>query len=287
MKKNPIPDDIAITPEILRQLQAICLENLTEIDRICRQNGIKYSIDGGTLLGAVRHGGFIPWDDDADVIMERAEYEKFFAACKTQLDNENFFLQERRTDKHYLVGYPRMRRNHTTYIRRGQERFKHHHGVFVDIFVLDKVPDGKISRYIQRELRFYFRKILWSRTGRLVDEKKSARIGYTVLSLIPAAVAFGGFNLLRKACGRKDTKLICHYALSYPNAKTYPESEFGIPRDLLDRYTDIAFEGHSFMAVADHDRYLRLLYNNYMQLPPEDKRKPHIHLSFFQGVNET
>ena len=75
MKKN---QEIELTPDILRQMQLIQLECLTELDRICRKHNIKYSIDGGTLLGAVRHRGFIPWDDDIDVIMERKEYERFF-----------------------------------------------------------------------------------------------------------------------------------------------------------------------------------------------------------------
>lgn len=80
--------EIEITPSVLRELQLIQLECLTELDRVCRENNINYSLDGGTLLGSVRHGGFIPWDDDIDIIMLREDYEKFFNICKTELDTD-------------------------------------------------------------------------------------------------------------------------------------------------------------------------------------------------------
>ena len=80
----------------LRQLQMIELEMLVEVDRICKKCGIQYNIIAGTLLGAVRHGGFIPWDDDADVAMFRPEYEKFRKACKTELDTTRFYFQDHR-----------------------------------------------------------------------------------------------------------------------------------------------------------------------------------------------
>lgn len=91
-------NNVEITGDLFKRIQTIDLEMLMEIDRICRKNNIKYSIMYGTLLGAVRHGGFIPWDYDCDVVFRRYEYEKFFEACKKDLDTDKFFLQDHRTD---------------------------------------------------------------------------------------------------------------------------------------------------------------------------------------------
>lgn len=139
MKINRKP--IQLTQEQLRKLQLTELELLVEFDRICRKNNIHYILGYGTLLGAVRHNGFIPWDDDVDVFLMRDEYNKFCEACKTDLNTEKFFLQNWETDKNFNSGYAKLRRNDTQYVRVGQERMKYHNGIYIDIMVFDKVID--------------------------------------------------------------------------------------------------------------------------------------------------
>ena len=117
-------ESFEITKDILEKLQKVELEMLIEVGRICRKNNIKYSIMYGTLLGAVRNGGFIPWDDDCDVMFKRNEYEKFFEACKRDLDTSKFFLQEHRTNPHYLFGYSKSRRNDAVFKREDQGNIK-------------------------------------------------------------------------------------------------------------------------------------------------------------------
>ena len=139
-------NNVEITGDLLKRIQTINLEMLMEIDRICRKNNIKYSIMYGTLLGAVRHGGFIPWDDDCDVVFRRYEYEKFFEACKKDLDTDKFFLQDHRTDSGYLFGYGKLRRNGTVFKRTGQEHIRQHGGLFIDLLILDEPASGMDPR---------------------------------------------------------------------------------------------------------------------------------------------
>jgi len=274
-------NEIEITPDILHELQKIQLECLIEFDRICRENGIKYSIDGGTLLGAVRHNGFIPWDDDIDLIILRSEYERFFEISKSQLDSKRFFLQENRTDRHYNVGYPRIRRNDTVYRRVGHEHLKYHQGIFIDIFVLDNVPDNTILKVLHRFVCYCIRKMLWSKSGKRIASNALWRIWFSLVSLIPTNLAFWCNNAIANHCNKRSTKLIRHNTHPYPNPKV---CGYGIQADLLKSFTELEFEGSKFWAVAEYDRYLKMLYGDYMQLPPEEKRKPQIHLSDFVGV---
>lgn len=275
--------EIEITSEILHKLQEIQLECLIELDRICRKHSIDYSLDGGTLLGAVRHQGFIPWDDDIDVIMRRGDYERFFELCPSELDVKRFFLQEHRTDNCYMVGYPRLRRNNTVYERAGHERLKYHGGVFIDIFVLDNVPDNGILRIVHRTLCFCNRKILWSKSGRYIAGNALLRCWYSVIAIIPAKFAFWLNNTLVNKCNRRVTELIRHNTHPYPNPKI---CGYGIPVGITENYIELIFEGRVFKVVKEYDRYLTMLYGAYMQLPPEKERRPHIHLSAFEGVNE-
>ena len=128
-------DRIILSQKDLRTLQLNELDLILEVHRICKKNGIRFSLDGGTLLGAARNQGFIPWDDDADVIFLREEYEKFFDVCKTDLNADRFFLQDYRTDPEYRWGYAKLRLKGTEFVRLGQEKMKYTTGVCIDIFV--------------------------------------------------------------------------------------------------------------------------------------------------------
>ena len=112
---------VELTESVLKQIHNIELEMLIEVDRICRKNNINYTIIGGTLLGAVRNGGFIPWDDDADVAMLRPEYEKFTNVLKKDLDISRFYFQDMRVTDGYRWGYGKIRRRNTLFLRENQE----------------------------------------------------------------------------------------------------------------------------------------------------------------------
>lgn len=258
----------------LKQLQKIELEMLTEFDRICRKYHIQYSLDGGTLLGAVRHRGFIPWDDDIDVIMRREEYFKFRKACRKALDRSRFFFQDYLTDPDYRWGYAKLRRNGTEFVRRGQERLKQHSGVFMDIFVVDNVPDGYISRRVHHFFCFLIRKALYSEVGKYNERNPLLRWVYQMLSKIPRDRIFHMRNGLAARANRRPTELISHYTLEYPK-----HCRYGLPGKCFDELAELEFEGRKFYAFKDYHLYLSTYYGDYMTLPPKEKQKPHLTLS--------
>lgn len=262
-------EKVTLSQAGLRNLQLLELEMLVEVDRICRKYGIEYSLDGGTLLGAVRHRGFIPWDDDADVIFTRREYAKFFRACRKELDRGRFFLQDYRTDKDYRWGFAKLRRKGTEYIRLGQEHMKFRTGVYIDIFVADHVPDGYFMRRLYYGANFCIRKILYSELGMRAEKSALMRKFYALLYKVPKDALFHMRNCMAERCNKKETKLVSHLLYPYPSE----ESRFGMPARCFQEYRDMEFEGMQFRAIVDYHTYLTLLYGDYMTLPPVDKRK--------------
>ena len=177
-----------LTQEMLRQLHSIELEMLLEVDRICKENEINYTIIGGTLLGAVRHRGFIPWDDDADIAMLRPEYEKFCLIVDEKLDNTKFYFQNMERTEGYRWGYAKLRRKGTLFLRENQEYMKYEQGIFLDIFPIDGTPDNSVLRKIHKFRCFCVRKILWSEVGKRVCTKMPEKLIYGILSKIPERV---------------------------------------------------------------------------------------------------
>ncbi len=252
----------------LKQLQRIELEMLVELDRICRKYRIEYSLDGGTLLGAVRHKGFIPWDDDADVIMLRREYMEFRKACRKDLDHTRFFLQDYRSDPEYRWGYAKLRRKHTKFVRQGQADFKQQ-GVFLDILVADNVPDGFAARRVHHFLCFLIRKALYSEVGKQQECPVFLKYIYRILSRIPRNRIFRLRNWLAAGTNRKRTELISHYTLEYPK-----HCRYGLPRECFDEMAEMEFEGKTFYGFRNYHLYLSMYYGDYMALPPKEEQVP-------------
>ena len=254
----------------LRRLQGICLELVKEIDRICRKNGIEYTLDGGTLLGAVREHGFLAWDDDADIAMTRENYDRFFEACKTDLDKERFFLQDYRTDPEYPWGYSKLRMNGTRLVQTGQEHLKFHDGIFIDIFIYDPVPDGWLSRRLHHFACYCVRKCQYAVVGKKNAKSVFMRGWYRLLNRIPRKTVFGWLEkLIRYTAGMKEVELSSHKTYPYPR-KT---CRFGLPWHCFSKYIDLPFEDQPFRCMKEYDSYLSMLYGDYMTPPPPSGRK--------------
>ena len=260
---------LKLSTEELRQLQLIELEMLVEIDRICRKNNIKYSIIFGTLIGAVRHKGFIPWDDDLDVAMVYEEYEKFFEACKTDLDTTRFFLQDFRTDPGYRWGICKLRRLNTEYIKLTHQKLKQKTGVAIDIFNYYAYPDGeKVRKKYDRKM-FVIRKILYSAIGKTFEKNFFKRIFFWFLSLIPTKFTHRIMFKNLKKYENANTENVA--TVMFVDDET-PKN--GYPKRLFNEFIDVEFEGMKFKAIKNYDEFLNMTYKTpYMQLPPPEKRK--------------
>lgn len=260
---------IEIDGDVLRKIQMIQLEMLEEVDRICRKCGIKYNIIAGTLLGAVRNGGYIPWDDDADVAFLRPEYEKFRIAVKSELDTTRFYFQDYRRTEGYRWGYGKLRRKNTLFLREHQEHMPYRQGIFIDLFPLDGVPDNYILRSIRNFECFCVRKALWSKVGQIADKRFLIRQWYKLLAKIPEDIIWRYYHRMVRNASKKRTRMV--RILTFPT----PNNEWGYLRCWYENSMDIEFEGKTFRGIKDFDSYLSFKFGDYMILPPAEKRKTH------------
>ncbi len=252
----------------LKQLQDIELELLIEFDRICRKHNITYTLDGGTLLGAVRHKGFIPWDDDADVAMTRGEYNKFLSVVDKELDFSKYYYHDINKTEGYRWGYSKLRRMDSEFIRLNQEFMPYKQGIFLDIFIYDNVPDNYIFRCIGNFQSFVLRKTLYSVVGSRTASGFS-KVAYKVLNLIPEKNLKNIYRRYVAFRNRIDTRLV--------KCITWPASDktYGCKREWFEDVIDIDFCGIKFLGSKDYNSYLKLKYGNYMNLPPIGDRKVH------------
>lgn len=260
---------IEISQEQLELLHNIELELLEEVDRICKDNGIRYTIIGGTLLGAVRHGGFIPWDDDADVAMLRPEYEKFCSVVEKELDRQRFYFQNMDITPGYRWGYAKLRRKNTLFLRNQQEHMPYEQGVFLDIFPIDGTPDNRFLRAIHDFRCFCVRKTLWSAVARYSEPNRLKRFVFRILSRIPEKRVKKAYRNLILKHHANETKVV--RTLTFPA----PSKLRGYYRRWFAETAPIWFEGKWFDGVRDYKGWLSYEFGNYMELPPKSKQKTH------------
>lgn len=265
-----------LTPLEIRRIQLLQVDMIEELDRVCQKHNINYVLYGGSMLGAVRHKGYIPWDDDADIAMLREDYEKFRQVAH-ELNPEICFFQDNYTDKYYRWGYAKLRRTGTKFVRLGQEHLKSNNGVFIDIFPLDDIPKCLIFQMLQDFYCYVLRKIAWSEVGK-VEKKGLKKIWFKILNKIPMSFLLKCQNILhKKSRNSSSNRVTC---LLFPSlGKFYYKSplkeRYGMPKSWFLEREKYEFEGKKFWGIKDYDAFLKYEYDDYMTLPPVEKRKTH------------
>lgn len=257
--------------EPVRGLQKVLLEILHEIDCVCRRHNLRYSLFYGSLLGAVRHKGFIPWDDDADIAMPRDDYERFLRIAENELP-KGYFMQSYRTEEGYRHPFAKVRKDGTTCINVNHRHIKMHHGIFVDVFPLDKVPNNVVLRFIIWGVTMFLEKMAAFSCANLPRRLTCLRpIQYVWQVLIGPRFFNKSCNFIAAMFRNRNVRwcrLVC-----YPCTWSYSEKT-KMPATLFDSLDDVEMDGFRFLIPRTYHELLRICYGDYSKLPPRQERHP-------------
>lgn len=256
----------------LKVVHDILLAYLLEIDRICKKHDIKYFLAGGTLLGAIRHKGFIPWDDDADVMMLREDYDKFLSVVKYELPS-NLFLQTSNTEEENHQVFAKIRINNTLFATKFTSGFLNmHNGIFVDILSHDRTSNTKLGQRLHMYSTMIARSMVFNKWGK--TEIKTGGRFPILCKLLNIVKDILPMRILERLQNMMIT-LYKHYSKSqylYDGmGRNLKRGSF--PRHWLQETIYVDFEGYKLPVPKYYDEYLTYLYGDYMQMIPVSERK--------------
>lgn len=253
----------------VEELKSIQMEILKSIDLFCKQNDIKYSLAFGSLLGAVRHHGYIPWDDDLDIMLLREDYTKFVNGFK----HEIYSVITPSNNIDYSLPFAKVFDSRTVIDENADTKCTY--GVYVDVFPVDNTPDDprELNHFLKQKDRLnkqHILKILKIRKGRSLIKNFVILIGHALLAFKSLhEIVMEMENLSSKYCSQTGCNL---KGIIAPNDNRREEL---LPSEFFDSYTTVHFEGSEVMAIEKYDEYLKATYGDYMKLPPKEKRVSH------------
>ena len=267
-----------LSKQELRKLQLAELDILKVFVEICKRNNLKYFIIGGTLLGAIRHRGFIPWDDDIDVAMPRDDYEKLLDILKEQLSEPYGYL-------HYSVSetyreYSLKIIHNTIFCYENKlDVEKSKTNLWIDILPLDAVPNNKFAYTIFKMAVYFWKAMLsFKNIDTIKNNKKRPLIERTLIKfaqivpvkkVISRNFVMNALDKTIKSCDYETSQNVGTFMGAYRFREVVPKKYFGVS-------SKCDFEGMQLIAPEKIDDYLHHIYGDYMELPPEDKRCGHI-----------
>lgn len=252
----------------LRRIWNIEMDILDVIDKVCRENNLKYSLAYGSMLGAVRHGGFIPWDDDMDIWMLRVDYDKFVKIWEAS-DIKGYCLLSQDKKREFTQSFIKIRKDNTAFVSKGEEDTNFHHGIFVDIFPMDNVCNSPVGAKFQKMYAMLY--MLYSRGYASEHDGKLMYWGCRfMLSIVPKnsymAVSKFFYNKLLKY------NIPSYTAEKVINFATFPDIKFAFEKHWLQEWETVDFDGHKYMCNKNRNAILKFYFGDYMQLPPVEDR---------------
>lgn len=252
---------------ILRNMQNEELEIMRVIDQFCREHGISYSLYAGTAIGAVRHHGFIPWDDDIDICMTRAELNRF-RKCWNQHPVEGYYFENCLDDRYCGIAHTKVHKEDTLFLSEGEDESKGHHGIWVDIFPMDKIQPGWDTN-----ICYLHALILNMLTRANVSMGNDSGIKIMVrkmLQLLPYSLRKMWIRYEWQWFTAHNEKAKGHY--NWADFSAVYMFRVRLPEKMMDEFIPMAFEETSFSISRRYDEMLRACYGDYIKLPPVEER---------------
>lgn len=244
----------------IKTLQTKILDITVYLDEFCKENQIVYYLMGGSALGALRHSGFIPWDDDLDVFMTYDNYSKFIRCAKERLDINRFYLQVENTQE-WPMFFTKLRMNGTTFFEENTIESNMHQGIFIDVMCLNNVSNNRLYRFIQYSAALLLTAQTLAQRGYKSNHQLKKKVAMSLARFFVRGCIKKGLISLVRSKNKEETPEVGHFFGKAPYKRTcFPRKWLGKPRY-------ISFENTMLPVPAEAEKYLTLRFGDYMKMP--------------------